>query len=48
MNQLPGIEGQKAPEFGVTRWVNPEGEESEAVTLESMQGKLKLIYCFQS
>jgi hypothetical protein len=44
----PGIEGQSAPEFGVDRWVDSEGEAATSLTLTDMPGKLKLIYTFQS
>ena len=47
-NNPLGIEGQAAPEFGVDRWVDANGEPTDAITLANMPGKLKLIYSFQS
>lgn len=47
-NNPLGIEGQTAPEFGVARWVDHDGNPTDTVTRASMPGKLKLIYSFQS
>ncbi len=44
-----GIEGLQAPELRVDKWVNGQGkEQSEAVLLKDMEGKFKVIYCFQA
>ena len=37
----------KAKEFGVSRWIGTEGEPIEAIKLEDLTAKFKIIFCFQ-
>lgn len=43
-----GIEGFKAKEFGVAKWVDAEGNPTEPIKLSDFEGKFKVLYCFQS
>ena len=37
----------KAKAFGVSRWIGTEGEPIEAIKLEDLAAKFKIIFCFQ-
>ena len=43
-----GIEEQMAPELDVPLWVDAQGEEMDPVLLKDLEGKFKVIYCFQA
>ena len=43
-----GIEGFKAKEFGVAKWVDADGNPTEHIKLSDFKGKFKVLYCFQS
>lgn len=43
-----GIEGQKAPEWNVQRWVDGKGNPIEPIHLSDYKNKFKVVYCFQS
>ncbi len=43
-----GIVGQKAPEFGVPTWVDKDGNDIDPIKLADLEGKFKVLYCFQS
>lgn len=47
-NQTYGIEGQLAPELNVSRWVDQSGKETTPINLTDLDGKFKVIYCFQA
>lgn len=38
----------KAPEFNVKHWVNGNGNKTAPIKLSDLNGKFKVIYCFQS
>lgn len=46
--QQYGIAGLKAPKLKVKRWINGKGISTEPITLSSLKGKFKVIYCFQA
>lgn len=43
-----GIIGLTAPELSVNQWVDADGKKSTSVSLASLNGKFKVIYCFQA
>lgn len=43
-----GIAGRPAPEFGFDEWIDANGEKTDPIRLADYDGKLKVIYCFQS
>ena len=43
-----GIAGLTAPELTVNQWIDSNGEKSTPITLASLKGKFKVIYCFQA
>ena len=43
-----GIEGYLAPELNLSTWIDENGNDREPVSLESYEGKFKVIYCFQA
>ncbi len=43
-----GIEGQVAPPLNVAQWVDANGQEIDAISLDDYAGKFKVIYCFQA
>ncbi len=43
-----GIAGLTAPELTVTQWVDADGKKSTPMTLASLKGQFKVIYCFQA
>lgn len=43
-----GIEGLQAPELIVEKWINGKGEPTTPIKLKDMEGKFKVIYCFQA
>ena len=43
-----GIAGGPAPEFEFDEWVDANGEKTYPIRLADHDGKLKVIYCFQS
>jgi len=47
-SQKYGIAGLKAPELSVNQWVDKNGEKSAPITLADLNGKFKVIYCFQA
>ena len=47
-NQKYGIEGQRAPELNVSRWVDKNGNETSPINLADFEGKFKVIYNFQA
>ena len=46
--QEHGIAGLKAPELRVKQWVDGAGEDIAPITLASLKGKFKVIFCFQA
>lgn len=38
----------KAPELGVSQWIDADGKLTEKVNLSDFKNKFKVIYCFQS
>lgn len=34
--------------FGVSHWIDKKGDETEAIELDQLKGKFKVIFCFQS
>ena len=38
----------KAPEFQVKDWVDADGNSTEPINLSDLDGKFKVVYCFQS
>lgn len=38
----------KAPEFDVKDWVDANGKKTERIQLSDLEGKFKVLYCFQS
>jgi len=47
-NKAENIEVFKAPEFNVSRWIDTNGKEIDAIKLSDHEGKFKIVYCFQS
>ena len=43
-----GIVGQTAPELKVTQWIDGQGAATEDIKLSELDGKFKVIYCFQA
>ena len=43
-----GIEGRQAPELDVPIWIDGNGDSIEPISLSDMDGKFKVIYCFQA
>ena len=43
-----GIEGYQAPELQVPIWIDGYGNETEQIILKGLEGKFKVIYCFQA
>lgn len=43
-----GIEGYQAPELNVPVWIDGDGKETDPIKLEGLDGKFKVIYCFQA
>ena len=43
-----GIEGQKAPDWKIDNWVDENGNKTSPINLSDLDGKFKVIYCFQS
>jgi len=48
VKQRYGIVGKVAPELRVPTWVDGEGVEMDAPSILDGQGKLRILYCFQS
>ena len=47
-SQKYGIAGLKAPALTVAKWVDRNGDKATPITLTSLAGKFKVIYCFQA
>ena len=43
-----GIDGFKAHEFEVDRWVDANGKPTKRIKLSDFEGKFKIVYCFQN
>jgi thiol-disulfide isomerase/thioredoxin len=43
-----GIVGHRAPEFDVMQWIDNEGNKTAPLKLSDLDGKFKVVYCFQS
>ncbi len=43
-----GIVGQSAPELKVSQWIDGQGAATEDIRLSELDGKFKVIYCFQA
>lgn len=43
-----GVDGFKAHEFEVDKWVDVKGNPTKPIKLSDFEGKFKVIYCFQS
>jgi thiol-disulfide isomerase/thioredoxin len=43
-----GIEGDKAPELEVARWIDGDGKEMDAPKLANNLGKYTILFCYQS
>lgn len=43
-----GIVGHTAPEFEFDDWIDENGDETNPIRLSDFEGKIKVIYCFQS
>lgn len=42
-----GIQGQMAPEFNLTNWIDGRGQKTEPINLGDFRGKVVYLYFFQ-
>lgn len=42
-----GIQGQMAPEFNLTHWIDGRGQKTEPISLADFRGKVVYLYFFQ-